>query len=192
MLTWLLREAPGLQNVISSRDYGFCVLSQRRFVFVWLAELLPAGRGGWHWLALWGSTRTPSCRLDQGLGGKTAKSALAWGHGSSPHLPGTGSSTGCLQMSLLLLWASCPACLPGSPQPPHPCPVRLLFTSPAENSLSLRFYLSGVCLTTNTSFKPFLSLNNLEFMQGCGSRTIEIQAECLVRLWLRQAVFTQQ
>lgn len=86
---------------------------------------------------------------------------------------------------------SIPHCLPpGSPQPPHLCPTRLLFASPAENSLSLRVYLSGDCLTTNTSFVPFLSLDNLGFMQGCGSRKIQIQAEHSVRWWLRQAVFT--
>lgn len=111
MLTWLLREAPGLQKVISSRDYGFCVLSQRRFVFVQLAELLPAGRGGWVCIVPCPKD-TPSHRPDQGLGGVTAISALAHGCGSSPHLQGIDSSIDCLQMSLLLLWAPCPAYFP--------------------------------------------------------------------------------
>lgn len=81
---------------------------------------------------------------------------------------------------------------PSSPQPPRSHPTSLFFTSATENSLSLWVYLSGDCLTTNTSFVPFLSPGNLGFMQGCGSGKIQVQAECSIRPWLRQAVLAQQ
>lgn len=135
--------------------------------------------------------RTLSHRPDQGLGGVTAISSLAHGCGSCPYVQGIDSSTDCLQMSLLLLWASCPACFPAHPNLPILAPWGFSSTA-LQNSLLLWFYLSGDCLTTNTSFIPFPSLDNLEFMQGCGSRKIQVQVQCLVRLWLRQAVFTQQ
>lgn len=189
MLTRLLRAAPGLQKAISSRDYSFCVLSQRRFLFVGLAGLLPAGRGGWHWIAPRGSTKDNLPQVWPGPGccnSQICFSSGPWLMSPSPrHWQQRWLFADVPPASLSIL----PSLLPGSP---HPCPMGLLFTRPAENSLSLQFYLSGDCLTTNTSFMPFLSLDNLEFMQGCGSRKIQVQAERLVRLWLRQAVFTQQ
>lgn len=72
---------------------------------------------------------TLSHRPDQGWGHVTTKSIPAQGHGSSLYLQGTDSSTGCLQMSLLLLWASCPACLPSHPNLPILAPWG--FSSPA-------------------------------------------------------------
>lgn len=150
-------------------QYGCCVFSWRSFVFAQLGGA-PVGRS-------WGTWGYPLGSV-QGLGDAMLNSSSALWHLSPFPQPW-------LQYWLLSAPPSAHPVPSATVTPTSLLPNHLLFARLTESSLPLRVQFSGDCLTTNTSFVPFLSPGNLGFKQTCGSRKIQAQLVLPGSWWCR-------